>query len=70
MQNLEKHIFVDVNGEILKVGDKMIYNDKEQFIIEKILRGAIIGLGGAENAVWTKRVFDRVTVANMCEKVN
>lgn len=70
MQNLEKHIFVDVNGEILKVGDKMIYNDKEQFIIEKILRGALIGLGGAKNAVWTKRVFDRVTVANMCEKVN
>ncbi len=66
---MEKYVFVDVNSEILKVGDKILYNDKEQFIIEKILKGAIIALGGAEDELWTKRVFDRVTVANMCEKV-
>lgn len=58
-----------MNGEILKVGDKMIYNESEQFIIEKILKGAIIALGGDIDELWTKRVFDRVTVANMCEKV-
>ncbi|AUJ29609.1 hypothetical protein [Liquorilactobacillus hordei] len=66
---MEKYIFVDVNGEILKVGDKIIYNDKEQFVITKILKGAIIALGGKENTIWTNRVFDRVTVANLCEKV-
>ncbi|KRM91477.1 hypothetical protein [Liquorilactobacillus cacaonum] len=66
---MEKHIFVDVNGEILKVGDKMIYNDKEQFVITKILKGALIALGGEEDTIWTNRVFDRVTVANLCEKV-
>lgn len=66
---MEKYIFVDVNGEILKVGDKIIYNDKEQFVITKILKGAIIALGGEKDTVWTNRVFDRVTVANLCEKV-
>ncbi|MFT9004953.1 MAG: hypothetical protein ABF991_09625 [Liquorilactobacillus hordei] len=66
---MEKYIFVDVNGEILKVGDKIIYNDKEQFVITKILKGAIITLGGEKDTIWTNRVFDRVTVANLCEKV-
>lgn len=66
---MEKYIFVDVNGEILKVGDKIVYNDKEQFVITKILKRAIIALGGEKDTVWTNRVFDRVTVANLCEKV-
>ena len=67
--NLEKYVFVDMNGEILKVGDKFRYNDRGTFVITKILRGAIITLGGDNDELWVKRVFDRVTVANLCEKV-